>query len=524
MQHRGHGKRNNYRGGGRLQPTQGNRSSSHPQQTEFNIQEDIAFIEEVGGDVTERGIRIAIQGCSHGCIEKIYDTLEEYQRTRGPSYKIDLLLCCGDFQALRNTTDYDTISIPAKYKEIGSFHHYYSGSKIAPILTIFIGGNHEASGYLQELYYGGWVAPNIYYLGQAGVVSFRGIRIAGLSGIYNSNDYYKGRFEEPPYNPSSLRSVYHYRNTEVTRLKCLTRTTSHTPIDIIMTHDWPKGIERFGDTQALLRKKAFFAEEIRQNNLGSAPAEELLYLLKPKWWFSAHLHVKFHATVTHKEQSSLTTTAHDLDGDYTSANTTSFIGLESIHAKESGHSPDLTDLMTHFLSLDKCLPRRRHLQIINIPLPKNTDTSSDTHELCYDLDWLSILQKTHHWTNKGSLRCSAPALTKIDITDDDRNHLRQRLQSNFPSRQSHENILAIPCNFVMTALPYGSVGSEYPINGGKMIGNPQTDAILNMLELEHIITVPYQHSYFQGYDSVESKAAPDAPPVDANEINLDDFS
>ena len=43
---------------------------------------------------------------------------------------------------------------------------YYSGEKKAPVLTIFIGGNHEASNYLQELPYGGWVAPNIYYLGE----------------------------------------------------------------------------------------------------------------------------------------------------------------------------------------------------------------------------------------------------------------------------------------------------------------------------------------------------------------------
>lgn len=43
---------------------------------------------------------------------------------------------------------------------------YYSGEKKAPVLTIFIGGNHEASNHLQELPYGGWVAPNIYYLGR----------------------------------------------------------------------------------------------------------------------------------------------------------------------------------------------------------------------------------------------------------------------------------------------------------------------------------------------------------------------
>ena len=70
-----------------------------------------------------------------------------------------------------------------------SFHRYYSGEALAPVLTLFIGGNHEASNHLHELYYGGWVAPNIYYLGCSGVVSVGGVRIAGLSGIYNGRDY-----------------------------------------------------------------------------------------------------------------------------------------------------------------------------------------------------------------------------------------------------------------------------------------------------------------------------------------------
>lgn len=96
---------------------------------------------------------------------------------------------------------------------------YYIGEKIAPILTIFIGGNHEASNYLQELPYGGWVAPNIYYLGYAGVVNYGGLRIAGISGIYKPYDYDKGHFEKPPYSDKTKRSVYHVRNTEVFRLK-----------------------------------------------------------------------------------------------------------------------------------------------------------------------------------------------------------------------------------------------------------------------------------------------------------------
>jgi len=70
-----------------------------------------------------------------------------------------------------------------------SFHKYYSGQSTAPVLTLFIGGNHEASNHLHELYYGGWVAPKIYYMGCSGVVKFGGVRIAGLSGIYNGRNY-----------------------------------------------------------------------------------------------------------------------------------------------------------------------------------------------------------------------------------------------------------------------------------------------------------------------------------------------
>lgn len=68
-------------------------------------------------------------------------------------------------------------------RKLNSFHQYVNGTKLAPVLTIFIGGNHEASNILQSLYYGGFVAPNIYFLGFAGVVWFKGLRISGISGL-----------------------------------------------------------------------------------------------------------------------------------------------------------------------------------------------------------------------------------------------------------------------------------------------------------------------------------------------------
>ena len=81
-----------------------------------------------------------------------------------------------------------------------------------------VGGNHEAANHLWELYYGGWAAPNIYYLGHAGVVNFGGLRIAGLSGIWNAGHYMSGHYECPPYDNSTVRSAYHVRDLEVYRL------------------------------------------------------------------------------------------------------------------------------------------------------------------------------------------------------------------------------------------------------------------------------------------------------------------
>ena len=198
---------------------------------------------------------------------------------------------------MRNSYDLNCMSVPMKFREIGDFHEYYSGARKAPYLTIFVGGNHEASNHLFELYHGGWVAPNIYYLGAANVVRLGPLRIAGLSGIWKGYNYNKPHYERLPYNHDDVKSVYHVRELDVRKLLQL-----KSQVDIGISHDWPRGVEWMGNWKALFAKKDLFEADARAGTLGSSAARYVMDRLRPPHWFSAHLHCKFSATVDHSAQ------------------------------------------------------------------------------------------------------------------------------------------------------------------------------------------------------------------------------
>lgn len=274
----------------------------------------------------------------------MYAAVRNIERRRGVT--VDLLIICGDFQGLRSSSDLDALAVPSKYRKMNSFAKYYRGETEAHCLTLLVGGNHEASNALGALYYGGWLAPRIYYLGAAGCVRFRGLRIAGLSGIYNERHYTWHHFETRAKTVDAhlaIRSAYHVREIDVFRLSQLGRP------DVFVSHDWPRGIERHGNLVALLQKKPYFRAEVERNDLGSPAAELLLQILKPRRWFAAHLHCRFSARVEHNDQS-----------------------------------------VTDFLALDKCLPRRDFLQLITLNVP-----TAGNRQLEYDPQWLAILEHTH---------------------------------------------------------------------------------------------------------------------------------
>lgn len=65
-------------------------------------------------------MRIAVEGCAHGELETIYNCLKEIEEKDGK--KVDLLICCGDFQSTRNLNDLSTMAVPDKYKDICTFY------------------------------------------------------------------------------------------------------------------------------------------------------------------------------------------------------------------------------------------------------------------------------------------------------------------------------------------------------------------------------------------------------------------
>ena len=119
----------------------------------------------------------------------------------------------------------NAMECPEKYKTMGQFERFFNQEIKAPILTLFVGGNHEASNFLRDLYYGGWVAENIYYLGASGVVKVKKgeeeLTVGGISGIDKHYDFLKGYHEQFPYvnNHDWLRTMYHIRQFEVQKIK-----------------------------------------------------------------------------------------------------------------------------------------------------------------------------------------------------------------------------------------------------------------------------------------------------------------
>lgn len=422
-------------------------------------------------------MKVAVEGCCHGELDDIYAHISKLETQH--AYKVDLLLICGDFQAVRNHRDLQCMAVPNKYKALQTFYKYYTGEKTAPILTIIIGGNHEASNYMWELYHGGWVAPNIYFLGHAGCVQVNGIRIAGVSGIFKGYNFSSGSYEKIPYDSSTIRSIYHIREFNIRRLSLLSNP------DVVLSHDWPQSIDQHGDVRSLIRRKAHFRSEIEQGTFGAPPLMGLLRTLKPCWWFAAHMHVRFEATVVHSpgppakadNPDEITIDDEDIDGPTAEPQrgNPDEISLDDEEVEVVAPPPiPASRSETKYLALDKCMPKKQFLEVVDIPSPK--DQSADSPVLCFDPEWLAITRAFNPWFS--TTRYQRPFPDEAEAREMVRKEL-EWVKENVGSEKTVESCQ----QFCLTAPGPGSEGDQ-KLEQPAMYPNPQTRSFCQLLGIE----------------------------------------
>ena len=165
---------------------------------------------------------------------------------------------------------------------------------------------------------------------------------------------------------------------------------------------------------------------------------ELLKHHYPTHWFSARLHCKFTATVQNDDQSKT----------------------------------------TNFLALDKCLPKRQFLQVIEIDHDSSLPIS-----ISYDLEWLTILYLTNHLLSIKNGMCYMPGSSGTE-------------RFNFtPSEEEKEKIntkfnkdLTVPLNFTKT-VEFHQPGTPKRVNQPDMAINTQTTEFCNKLNIDDPFTL-----------------------------------
>ena len=420
------------------------------------------------------------------------------------------------------------MAVPPKYREMADFHEYYNGARKAPYLTIFIGGNHEASNHGLELFYGGWVAPNIYYMGAAGVVRCGSLRIAGLSGIWKGYDYKKPRYEQLPFNNDDIKSIYHIREFDVERLRHI-----RTQIDIGISHDWPRGVEWEGDSHALFKMKPLFEGDARSNNLGSPVTRDLLNHLRPSYWFSAHLHCKYVAVIEHKglEVPQLKGLSHSIstpisldkstkeqpqlvamNAEYKSPDEIEVAGdsdsVATVPKDDSGiRTPyddqevrrqlpasftraalppanpmptSISNKLTRFLALDKCLPGRQFLQLLQIE-PIHACALEEAENPCilsYDKEWLALNRVFSYHLGLGPTQ----PINRFEI-DAAYMNLISEAEVWVEENLVKQGKMAIPHNFEKHLAQQPSNRSAQDSYQTTIFSNPQTAAFCEMLDI-----------------------------------------
>ena len=217
--------------------------------------------------------RFVVFGDVHGKQDAMYETALRLQDRS--KMAIDAVLQVGDFETIRTLDDLRQYYAPAEYHRVSDIVDYCSGVKQAPFFTAFIGGNHEAWTVLAEHNDGGFICPNIYYLGRAKAIDVKGVRVGGLTGIFNRDLYDVPLPEVPDWS------------WEVYRREAIDKLRSELKLDILLLHDWIRPYSEINPTD-----EESIPDGMRDDRVHT-PTYELVTKIRPKHVFMGHKHVPY---------------------------------------------------------------------------------------------------------------------------------------------------------------------------------------------------------------------------------------
>lgn len=228
---------------------------------------------------------ILFVGDVHGNHDRMVEEVLGWMRRANST--IDLIVGVGDFEAFRDEHDMRCTTCPAKHMHLGDYPDYYHGKRAFPADVVFIGGNHEAYNWLDQMPSGGSVGPQCHYIGRVGVVERLGLRIGGLSGIFSAKAFHSGRpfvdYDDPAIvgNRRLKKKSTYFERSEVERL------ARSGPVDVLVTHEWPGGLAELAAHGTTNGKPA----------PGIGVLRDLLETLKPRWFFCGHMHWSFQGAI-----------------------------------------------------------------------------------------------------------------------------------------------------------------------------------------------------------------------------------
>ena len=216
----------------------------------------------------------------------------------------------------------------------------------------------------------------------------------------------------------------------------------------MLTHDWPLRIYKMpGSREYLIGKRPSFKQDIDRDELGSPMHELLLNKLRPKHWFSAHMHLRFETRYVHYRRSN---NSH----------------LTNPKSTKSNNQPEAT----HFLALDKCVVRRPYIEIVNVK-----SDEFDIRGLEYDLEWLAILRYTDEYVSTQERPSNLPPPPHIK-KNYDLNAEKEKIRRALNGR------LKIPTNFTISK-PYNLEGVDVDPERKNNYVNEQTTRLCKLLEI-----------------------------------------